>query len=206
MPGLGAGFVGTVALAAPALALAEPSAASPSASVLRLIAAAKAEGVFVDASAGAQARVRHLASGLVCRFDPADPSAAIAVLPSRVRGDNVGCTSRLGSGRLSLQAQRLGPSVDASRFLADMVEVVRTDFAVAEPIASPSPASGPGARAQFKAVFQGRPVYVEVSAVRVGAWMVSGRLVAPFQDAQTADRTAEAEIHAAAQEVVREAR
>jgi hypothetical protein len=160
-----------VLLACPVPALAQPAAAR--AFVARLIAEAGAEGVFADASTPAQPQARHLASGLLCRFALGRP-ASIKLLPARAPADNVGCTMARGSGILALQVQRIPANVDAARFMVDMVEVVHADFPDAAPLAPPSADPPPLRARRFKATFQGRPVYVGVSAVRAGPWMVSG--------------------------------
>lgn len=183
----------------PALAQA-PASPQTRALVARLIAEAKAEGVFADVSTASEPQARHLASGLVCRFVAGRPGS-IKLLPARNAADNVGCTMARGSGILALQVQRVPAGVDAGKFMIDMVEVVRSDFPGAAPI--PAPAADPPSitARRFKAVFQGRPVYVGVSAVRAGPWMVSGHMVAPLSDADGADRMAEAEVASAAAQV-----
>ncbi len=185
----------------PALALAQaPASQTAKAFVAGLIAQAKADGVFVDVSTGAEPQARHLASGLVCSFINGRPGS-IKLLPARAPADNVGCTMARGSGILALQVQRIPAAVDADKFMVDMVEVVHTDFPDAAPITPPAADAAPLKAAHFKAVFQGRPVYVGVSAVRVGPWMVSGHMVAPLNDAGASDRIAEAEVAAAAAQV-----
>jgi hypothetical protein len=202
MRGAAACLMGLVAFVAPALAEDQASSATSDqtararALVAGLIAEAKADKVFADASVGAEPQARHLASGVVCRFVIGQP-ASIKLLPGR---DNVGCTMRRGSGLLALQVQRIPAGVDADKFLTDMVEVVRVDFPGATPIApSPSDKTSSALRAaHFSAVFQGRPVYVEVCAIHAGPWMVSGHMVALRQDAEASDRITRAEVRAAA--------
>jgi hypothetical protein len=210
------------ALAAPAAAEAEGAPPAPSdraarAFVAGLIAEARAQGVFADASLAGRPRARHLASGVACDFVPGQP-ASIQLLPARNRGDNVGCTMGRGAGVLALQVQRIPAGVDAGRFLADMVEAVHADFPGASALDPPRDAPGdpprdpssdaPGdapalSAAAFRAVFRGLPVYVEVCAVHAGPWMVSGHMVAPLKDAEASDRVTRAEVAAAAGEAGR---
>jgi hypothetical protein len=199
MRGVAAWLAALSACASPVLAQgpASEDVAKAKAFTARLIAEAKAEGVFADATSGPAPEARHLSSGVVCRFALARP-ASIKLLPAAKPGDNVGCTLGRGSGVLALQVQRIPAGVDEARFLADMVQVVQADFPGAESIAAPSAdAPAPLKAAHFKASFQGRPVYVGVSALRSGPWMISGHMVAPLNDAAAADRLAEAEVSAA---------
>jgi hypothetical protein len=190
-------LVALVAFTTPALA--QP--ASPSSLVAGLIADARAQGQFTDASAGSQLQARHIASGVVCRFE-AGQLATIQILPGR---DNVGCTMRRGSGILALQVQRIPANVDAQKFLADMVEVVHDDFPGAKPVRAPSPdgASPTLKTAHFNAMFEDRPVYVEVSAIHAGPWMVSAHMVAPLKDAAAAVAVTRAAVQDAARQAGR---
>lgn len=198
MRAAGALLVATMALGIPALAQAE----TPSAFVAALISTAKAEGVFADASTAAEPRARHIASGVVCRFVMGKP-ASIQLLPGgREPADNVGCTMSRGTDILALQVQRIPAAVDAAKFLKDMVEVVRVDFPDATPVDPPAGAPALQA-ARFNAVFEGRPVYVEVGAIHAGPWMVSGHIVALRKDAETADRITREEVQAAAKAIGR---
>jgi hypothetical protein len=180
----------------------------------RKIADAKAEDVFAEASLGVSPRVRHIASGVTCG---ARPSTTITVLPAPKRGDNVGCTTPAGpggSGLFALQVQRVPEGVDADRFLADMIQVVHKDFPDAKPT-DPLPSVGATtffrdlparSDARFSATFQGKPVRVEVSAVRVGAWMISARLIARPEDADTLGSILELEFYNSAREALQASR
>lgn len=63
----------------------------------RIIAAAGAEGVFVNSSKADVAQVTHVASGMTCRFQGL-PTDRITIFPTVEggprRGDDVGCTYR----------------------------------------------------------------------------------------------------------------
>jgi hypothetical protein len=201
MRGAAAWVSALTALAAPTLALSQ----TPSAVVAGLIADARAQGLFVDASTATEPQARHVASGVVCRFTAGD-LAAIQLLPARAPADNVGCTMRRGTGILALEVQRIPADVDAAKFLVDMVEVVRADFPGAKPVAPPAGASPDLKIAHFNAVFEGRPVYVEVTAIHAGSWMVSAHMVAPLKDAGASDKITRAEVQAAANEALQAAR
>lgn len=61
----------------------------------RLLEAASAQDLFTNESASGEGAIllRHNASGFQCVINPGKAVNAVSVLPSPIRGDDVGCTS-----------------------------------------------------------------------------------------------------------------
>lgn len=104
----------------------------------RIIAAASAEGIFVNSSKGDVAQVTHVASGMTCRFQGL-PTDRITVFPDGegrpARGDDVACAYRdatLGID-LNVYATRYGSQVNEAEALRNANAAIQQRFPDATP-------------------------------------------------------------------------
>lgn len=105
----------------------DPSAAAR-AEAEAIIAAAGVEGVFENVTADSVPAVRHVSSGLICRFTPGEETNRIVVHPAMdllAEGDNVGCDTRAQAMHVSVHAARYAAVFPAEHVLNDAVAAIR---------------------------------------------------------------------------------
>ena len=104
----------------------------------RLIGSAEAEGVFVNSTHDAIARVTHVASGMTCMFD-GGPEDRIYIFPNQddevPRGDDVGCITRDEALDidLTLYATRYRPLPEEAAVMADARNAIENRWPDAKP-------------------------------------------------------------------------
>lgn len=103
-----------------------------------IIAAASAQGIFINSSEGDVAQVTHVASGMICRFQGL-PTDRVTIFPTveggPSRGDDVGCSYRdeaLGID-FSLYATRYGSSVSEAEALSNANAAIQNRWPDATP-------------------------------------------------------------------------
>jgi hypothetical protein len=179
------------ALAAPAQAQitireAEPATpdqiAAARAEADRLIADGDAAAFFVNVSEGAEPRVRHQHSGLVCRFVLGEPTNEIVIFPSPIpRGDDVGCNVGSGNHYRTIYATRFGrfnisPEQALEIGVAGIVQRLPDAQPYDQPIAT---ASTEGATPTLASAFRIDNGYTHVQVAHVGDWSIKERLTWP---------------------------
>jgi hypothetical protein len=179
----------------------------------RLIAAGKAEDVFVDESTGVLAQVRHLKSGLVCQFLPGAPKNAVTVYASGgvPRGDDVGCGHTVKDIVLTIFVTRYPPPKTVADVLRESLADIPRNFADLKPYTgqyasvTPDRAGAPLAAVQARdrtvirltGMFQGRAVFTRTAAAACDPWIVAQRVTAPVDQALAADVAAELDLNGA---------
>jgi hypothetical protein len=93
-----------------------------------LLAQAGASDLFDNLTApGAQdIRLRHKASGLVCEFNPGQPSNRVLVFDSAARGDEIACATGGEAGERVLYASHAPGRTLADAFAHDLAEVKKS--------------------------------------------------------------------------------
>jgi len=100
---------------------------------------ARAEGAALLAASGAGdlfdnvttdsdngIKLKHRASGLICEFNPGEPTNTLVVFDSAMRGDEIACTTAGPAGRRTLYATHApGRTLDQA-FAHDLAEVKRS--------------------------------------------------------------------------------
>jgi hypothetical protein len=212
----------------PQIALAQSPAPVPAAARAeadRLIAAAHAEPYFVNITEGAQPLVRHVASGMVCAFEPGQAANAIHIYQSAsTPGEDVGCATRrpLKGGGFAddvLFATRTAQTP----VLKDGLEAMAASIRARAPDARPAqgkfgsaPALGallgqalgqgkdpPHAAERLQITVAGQSLFTRAAAGVVRDWFISQRVTSPVADAPAADALGESEIAAAVNQVRR---
>jgi hypothetical protein len=220
-------------LAALALVLASPAAAqapkpAPPATAAeiaaakahadRIIAAAKADDLFVNVTTDGVATVRHLKSGLECGFDPGDEGASVSVFdnPRVPRGDDIGCSGHILETVISTFVTRYPQAMTPRQVVEDSVGAIRSQFtdlkdwsgesvSITQKTKSGEPAPTPSVTIRLAANFKGQAKFTRSSAAACGSWIVAQRVTAPAEKAMIGDLAAELELRKAIEEVCRAA-
>ena len=148
----------------------------------RLIAAADAGDVFENVSEGREPRARHLASGMVCRFQMGEEQSLIMVFPSPVpRGDDVGCNVGAGDTSRSIYATRYGDlDVSPQQAMDLAIYQIQQRFPDARPYEQPVVTiTREGAEPSRIAAFSIDRAYTQVMIADVGDWSIKERLTLP---------------------------
>lgn len=158
--------------------------ASASAEADRLIASTGSPEMFENVSSNGMAKVRHIASGLVCVFIPGAENNTLMVFPGDdlPLGDDVGCNADIGPAYLTYYATRYGPGYSARDSVNDAVAAIRDRFPDARPyegmVASVSPPEGVTETA-FAALLVGpqdNVRYTHALTAKVGEWIFKQRM------------------------------
>jgi len=148
----------------------------------RLIAEGDAGAFFVNVSEGAEPRVRHQLSGLICEFVAGDADNQIVVFPSPLPpGDDVGCNVGSGDHYRTIYATRFGQfNISPEQAMEIGVAGIVQRFADARPYGQRiATASTEGATpTQIRAFLVGSS-YTHVQVAHVGDWSIKERLTWP---------------------------
>jgi hypothetical protein len=177
----------------------------------RMIAKAKAEGVFANDSRGAVIQLRHIQSGLICQF-LTEPANGLAIYPGLARGEDVSCGVNIGKVSVTLYATRYAPPKTVQAVLRESVAAMRSRIADLAPYvgttASLQSPAKPGhvkpaelTTLRFTGTVNGAPTYTRSSAAACGPWIVAERVSAPVDGAMAADVAGDLELEAATDSV-----
>lgn len=180
-----------VALRVPAAAAAASNSAAAR-HIDAVIARIGGADLFENISSGDNALVRHRRSGLVCRFNPNDPTQTLSIYPQPMpRGDDVGCqlSSHPVEGSHTLFATRFPGVNTLEEALGISVALMRrqypdlrpfegtsADVAIQRDDLRPPP---PSRTARFVTTLNGVPHYTRVSVAMVNGWTIKQRFTRP---------------------------
>ena len=168
-----------------------PPTAQATAEAARLIAAAAAEDLFEDVSAGKLAVVRHRSSGATCSFNPDTRGNRLVVFQGALaRGDDIGCSQSVAGFTQSIYVTRYPGAPGVDELMGAAIQSLRRHVADAKPYEGPSmtPQFDPKSKfarlpaprtAQFVGKVEGKPVFTLVSIANVGAWSIKVRMTGP---------------------------
>ena len=194
-------FALALALAGPAFAQGTEAApqAAPASIAIGMIEHAEADGVF-ELVHDSHATVRHVGSGLVCRFDDEGDGGRLILYPNLPRGDDVACDWNDGREFTTIYATRYPFNSTLQEQIDGATAAIRNRFgdAVAMPAAT-APATDDGLptrrTARFIVMREGQRYYTRASVARIGSWIIKLRHSAPAPDddaAVEADERADA--------------
>ncbi|MGD9967281.1 MAG: hypothetical protein AB7T59_12215 [Hyphomonadaceae bacterium] len=173
----------------------EPSAASGSLA-LELIAAARADGVFVaEASEPHTIVIRHPSSGLICRMGAEDANRLI-IFPQAARGEDVACETEHDNVSIRLFATRYSFDTSLDEQLRGASAVIERlhpgarPFTVALPVADQS--LPPHRSVAYVIESGGASSFTSVSVAKIGEWVFKLRYTASAADAEAARAAAAA--------------
>jgi hypothetical protein len=160
----------------------------------RIIAAADAEGIFVNSSKGDVAQVTHAASGMTCRFQGL-PTDRVSIFPTveggPSRGDDVSCVYRdetLGID-INVYATRYGAQVSEAEALRNANAAIQQRYPDATPYtgnlttASIAGQSAPLVSA-FKIQGDGGEMLTLAMVSHRGDWAFKVRATGPYAEAR----------------------
>lgn len=160
----------------------------------RIIADAGAGDLFTNVTSDNIPRVRHTASGLVCRFEPGDARAKITIFehPSIGRGDSVGCHGWTLHVLTTVYATKYPQPMSAEAAMQEAVSAIRHVSPDATPwegpvtsIASPERDKHlpPRLFAAFRIKPKGGESYTSVAVAEHNGWIFKQRLTVPVAEA-----------------------
>lgn len=202
----------STALAPTAKATPEQIAAA-TAEADRLIANAKAQAYFVNATKDGLPRVRHIASGMECVFDPGRAENQIVVYASSAApGDDVSCqtsTVYADGGWVidTIYASRYPKPLTLDQQMTGMVQALKDRVSNPQPstiVSANLSSAPPHSAARFQTSHGGSEQFFERAAAGVvGDWDISQRITAPLAQAQEADLLGELILARALEDVGR---
>ena len=168
--------------AAVALAFATPADAQtdgrPYAAARAMIDEAQLGDVFAPVEDD-QISVRHMASGLVCRFSRGSARAELTTFSGQPRGDDVGCIRDSADQATTLYATRYAPPISAEQALYEAVAGIRHRFSDARPTPQTVQMSSEGLPEQHVAHFlvtvAGERWITSAIVARSGDWIIKLR-------------------------------
>jgi len=178
-----------LAIASPAASQTSDQSAAARAEGDRIIAAAEASDVVRNISGDGVILVKHPASGMVCRFDPAASRNNVRVYPVRPgvddRGDDVGCGTTPDAA-FTIYATRYRPAISVETAMTQAVEEIEGVWSDIKRLGIATPA---GAEDSGFAVFRGRhPNGQTLSTVvlvrQIGPWTFKMRASGPPDQAE----------------------
>jgi hypothetical protein len=154
-----------------------------------LLSAARATDLFdnLTAPGAGDIKLRHKASGLICAFNPGDPSNSVVVFDAAVRGDEIACTTAGEAGTRALYATR-APGRTLDQAFAHDVETVRRSHPGAQAYDLPADARDGGVLALLDAPplpasrtarFIADHQFTSVSSAIVDGWAIEFRYSCP---------------------------
>jgi hypothetical protein len=166
--------------------------AAPGSVALGLIDNANAEGVFELVPDG-HATVRHVGSGMVCRFTDDGAGARIVVFPQLARGEDVACDSNAAGVAVTLYATRYPFETTLEDQLRGAEAAILQRFADAEPTQiGLARSSAPQRASAFFVIRDGVRNFTSVHVARIGDWIIKQRYTVAAPDAAAATGAAEA--------------
>jgi len=164
--------------AAPAFAQgteAEPQAA-PGSIGYGIIENADAEGVFELVHDG-RVTLRHIGSGLICRFQRDGEGGRIILYSGLPRGDDVACDMDEGGATTTLFATRFPFATSLDEQIAGAEQAIRNRFPSAVPYQGETRVSTdtPNRTVQFFIARDGERYYTRASVAQVGPWTIKMR-------------------------------
>ncbi len=173
-----------LALAAVNAAHADPieadTIAAPGAIASGMIAAAGADGLFELFDDG-QVSLRHVSSGMICRFPSGSSGGRIVLFPGLPRGDDVACDVADGRETTTLYATRLPFETSLDDLIASAETALRQRFPDARAYSAAAEAAADGIlppirTAQFMVTrSDGALMYTRVSVALVNGWAIKQR-------------------------------
>lgn len=187
-------------MAAPASAQQTTAPASPAALGLELINQAHADGVFAPVPAERIVALRHLQSGMICRFDPGVTNR-LTIFEEAPRGDDVACETGDGDETVALYATRYPAPTTSGQQLGLAGAALVQRFPTARAIRSPARADPAlvrtmpphNTRRYALTLPDGRAAYARVSVAVIGPWTIKLRYTAAAAtpaEMQTREQTA----------------
>lgn len=195
--------------AAPALAQeAEPNAASGALGA-ELIAASRAQGVFVaEPSAPHTVVVRHPSSGLLCRMG-ADAANRLVIFPQAAFGEDVACESERDGVSIRLFATRFPFDTSLDQQAHGAATAIERLYPGAQPFRGAQPVADQGLPPHRTIAYlverQGARSFTSASVAKIGDWVFKLRYTSPAADAdaaRAASAAAERTFSAALREIV----
>ncbi len=171
-----------------------------------IIAHSAVGDLFQNVSAGAEPKVRHNASGLVCWFGSDQSDWArdnITVFPSGLpRGDDVGCNIWRKTFLISMDITRFAPVPSLAEATAAYAGSVMKLHPKARPYTGPTHDMQRPAGLQpwttVRYVFDDRGgQFSRLSVAVVNGWVIEERATGPLSEADFGDTVSEAEMAAA---------
>lgn len=154
----------------------------PRAQIEQLIAESGAEGVFEVVEDG---KVRHLGSGLVCRFYTGQTNR-LHLYEGSARGEDIGCDSAREDQYMTLYATRYPPPVSLEERLAGAEAAIRQRFSDAHPlnprISMESERLPPRLVRNFLVTVNGARWFTSVTMAQREEWTLKLRYTAPVPD------------------------
>lgn len=175
--------------AAPAFA---QTAEAPIERARAMIAEAGVGDLFEPAEDAESIRVRHAASGLICRFYGGEARTRIMTFDGRPRGDDVGCARDTDEQYVTLYATRYSPTISVQQALNDAEEAIRARFSDARPTPSllsvSSEALPQPSASHFFVTIDGERWITSAIVAQSGDWIIKLRYSAPAPDDQVLTR------------------
>lgn len=186
----------------------EPTAA-PGSIAIGMIESADAEGVFELVHDG-QVTVRHIGSGLTCRFARNGDGGNIALFPGLPRGDDVACEMNDGAERSTFYATRYAQLIPLDDLIRGVEAAMRRVFVDARPYASTTALNveglPPSRTLELTFTRDGVRYFTYASVAQVGPWTIElrySRPVADDADARQAELTADLLFAGALNDIIR---
>ncbi len=206
----------------PVAGAATPEAAAPvsrealQSEALILIARSNSPDLFESTTDDKVIKIRHRPSGFTCSFDPGKSENNLQVFGGTRRGDDIGCSSRIGPMVVSYFVTRF-PNVvptpeQAMQLYMRDIRRMHPDVAAAKgPFVNANITPKPGeppppARlvAHLAYVDHGEAAYSRVCVSVVNGWVVEQRITTAMSQAQVADFVGEIGMIAATSKMARE--
>ncbi len=176
-------------------------AASPSAEQIetirtrgqQILAAAGAEDFFVVEVDEPVVKLRHLRSGMLCRFSMTnDGRESVRIVPSQAlgiaRGDDVSCTRQVGAGTMTLFATRRPEPTTAEQELNNSTLAMQAVYQSVRPVTPRERAEVPIPEGQtlppsltssFQVSHDGSTFFTRISVAAADGWILKMRFSAP---------------------------
>lgn len=173
-----------------------------------MIAAARADGVFVNETSDDTVQLRHVQSGMVCRFIPAAQGNIVQVEAGKGRGDKVTCNTLVSGIATTLSVSRNTERQTVDQAAQAWAASMRDQFPDAAPAGGepahfkaeePPPAAARQVRVDF--TMNGLSLYMRAAVAICGPWLVEESSTTRRVDAQLADVTGEAALFRATRAV-----
>lgn len=161
-----------------------------------MISQAKAEGIFSSGSWDYGPVVRHVRSGMSCRFLLNEPANSITVFdPAPGRGDDVGCNAIVAGVLTSHFASRASLVGSFESFADAAIQAFDERGGASAPYTGEvfelEAATMPPTRVHRRVVeMEGRKFYERIALIDLGEWIVTQRMTAPLEAAPSVDRMA----------------
>ncbi|WP_420478817.1 hypothetical protein [Brevundimonas sp. FT23028] len=167
--------------------------AAASAIADRIIAAADAQGIFVNKTDGAVAQIEHVASGMRCLLDD-NPANRVHIFPTGgagiPRGDDVACIVRNDAmdTDITIYATRYPDRPTTNDIVSAAAQGIRQRWPDATPypdqvtLATVQGLAAP-AYSAFKVRLDGVEKFTMVIGAQQGEWSLKARVTGPYADA-----------------------